>query len=189
MFSSVVYWRLWLHKSTYKQFQQDINQNIAIGTTSKAIMRTPTYFEVINIQNLFFSDLIECSTVHAMNFICGVFFVLRVTLLPLSFSMCKTGYIWCKAPLNVTSFQLYRLVKSYSHWQWHGFPLFRRPVVFLSYSDKIARGTAPCSQWSTGLRAHRDKSRWVAASVGWWTVKKIPKASLRSVRLSFYEKL
>lgn len=46
---------------------------------------------------------------------------------------------------NVTSFWFYALVKPYSHWQWHVFPLFRGPVVFFSYSDTIAWGTAPCS--------------------------------------------
>lgn len=62
-----------------------------------------------------------------------------------AFSMCNTGYIWCKVPLNVTPFHFYSLFKLYSFWQWHGFPLFRRLVVFFSYSDKIALGTTPSS--------------------------------------------
>lgn len=37
------------------------------------------------------------------------------------------------------------IVGPYPPWQWHGFPLSGRRPVFFSYSDKVARGAAICS--------------------------------------------
>lgn len=47
-----------------------------------------------------------------------------------------SGHISCKGVLNVVSQQ----PCLYSHWQQHGFPLFRRPLVCVSYGNKVARG-------------------------------------------------
>lgn len=47
---------------------------------------------------------------------------------------------------------------------------------FLHFQSRMsfsASVSAELVYWCTGHRAYQDKSQWAAASVGWWTVKKM----------------
>lgn len=63
------------------------------------------------------------------------------TLLLLSF--CQICLM--QGPIKCCIIPEMSIVGPYPPWQWHGFPLSRRQPVFFSYSDKVARGAAICS--------------------------------------------
>lgn len=56
----------------------------------------------------------------------------------------SAGLVWCKALLNVVSFQRRLLLGRIHSDKWHGFPLSGRRPVFFTYGDKVARGAAIC---------------------------------------------